>query len=176
MSIDNDEHLTDLRNAILRVFPDVVFEGKITRHDGAWLPELTEENAIHDDDMFLYEALKGHKWSDIPCQLLYDMPGAFVLLTNEALIAFMGAWLLCSLENLTGQNDVREYFIYTFGQENEAQIKDFTINLLRAFNAEQLAVLRLLLMEFSKSESSSFVRDHAHNAVKLIESLSIDPE
>ena len=52
-----DQHLTDLQNAILRAFPDVVFEGKITRHDGAWLPELTEENAIHDDDMFLYEAL-----------------------------------------------------------------------------------------------------------------------
>jgi hypothetical protein len=68
-----------------------VFEGKITRHDGAWLPELTEENAIHDDDMFLYEALTGHKWSDIPRRFLYDMAGAFVLLTNEALIAFMAA-------------------------------------------------------------------------------------
>src|SRR6267142_973174 len=173
MNIDNDEHLTDLKNAILRAFPDVVFEGKITRHDGAWLPELTEENAIHDDDMFLYEALKGHKWSDIPRQFLYDMAGAFVLLTSEALIAFMGAWLMCSLENLTGQNDVREYFIYTFGRKNEAQIKDFTISLLRAFNPEQLAVLCLLLAEFSKIESSNFVREHAHNAVKLIESLNL---
>lgn len=171
MGKDNDKHLTDFKNAILCAFPDVVFEGKITRHDGAWLPELTEENAIHDDDMFLYETLKGHKWSDIPRQFLYDMAGGFVLLTNEALIAFMGAWLMCSLENLTGQNDVREYFIYTFGRKNEGQIKDFTIGMLRAFNPAQLAVLRLLLMEFSKSESSSFVRENADNAVKFIDSL-----
>jgi hypothetical protein len=39
MSIDDDQHLSDLKNAILRAFPDVVFEGKLTRHDGAWLPE-----------------------------------------------------------------------------------------------------------------------------------------
>lgn len=175
MSIDDDQLLNDLKNAILRAFPDVLFEGKITRHDGAWLPELAEENAIHDDDMFLYEALKGHKWSDIPRQFLYDIPDGFVLLTKEALIAFMGAWLMCSLENLTGENGVREYFIYTFGRKKEGESKDFTIGLLRAFNPEQLAVLRLLLMEFSKSEPSNFVREHAHNAIKLIES-SIAPE
>lgn len=175
MSIDDDQQLRDLKTAILRAFPDVVFEGKVTRHDRAWVPELTEENAIHDDDMFLYEALKGHKWRDIPRQFLYDMPDGFVLLTNEALIAFMGAWLMCSVENLTGENGVREHFIYTFGRKEDGQSKDFTIGLLRAFNPEQFAVLRLLLAEFSKRESSNFVREHAHNALKLIESLS-DPE
>lgn len=176
MGQDNDEHLNSLKNAILSAFPDVVFEGKITRHDGAWLPELTEDNAIHDDDMFLYEALKGHKWSDIPRQFLYDMPDGFVLLTSEALIAFMGAWLTCSLENLTGQNDVREYVIYTFGRKEEGENKDFTRGMLRAFNQEQLAVLRSLLTEFSQSESSNFVREHADNAVSLIESLTTGVE
>ena len=176
MSIDHDQHLSDLKSAILRAFPDVTFAGKITRHDGAWLPELTEENAIHDDDMLLYEALKGHKWSDIPHQFLYQVPDGFVLLTNEALVAFMGAWLMCSLENLTGENRVREYFIYTFGRKKEAESKHFTTRMLRALNPEQLAVLRLLLAEFSKTESSEFVREHADSAVELIESLSIDPQ
>ena len=88
----------------------------------------------------------------------------------------MGAWLMRSLENPAGKNDVREYFIYTFGRNKEAQSKDFTISLLRAFNPEQLAVLRLLLGEFSKSEPSGLVRECAHNAVKLIDSLSIAPE
>ncbi|HSK44491.1 MAG TPA: hypothetical protein VLA83_11455 [Candidatus Binatia bacterium] len=178
MSIDNYERL---KNAILGAFPDVVFDGQITPHDGEW-PNAVTENAIYEgqviygDEKILYEGLKGHKWSDISRQFIEGMAIDFVLLTSEALVAFIAAWLMCSLENLTGENNEREHFIYTFGPNKDEQSRDFTISLLRAFNPEQLAVLRLLLAEFSKSESSSFVREHAHNAVKLIESLSIDPE
>jgi hypothetical protein len=180
-SIDTGEHLTHLRNAVLRAFPDVVFDGQITPHDGEWPNDLTE-NAIYEgqviygDEKILYEGLKGHKWSDISRQFIEGMAIDFVLLTSEALVTFIAAWLMRSLENLTGQNDVRNYFIYTFGLNKDEQSRDFTISLLRAFNPEQLAVLRLLLAEFSKSESSNFVREHAHNAMKLIESLSIGPE
>jgi hypothetical protein len=180
--MDTDEHLTDLQNAILRAFPDVVFDGQITPHDGEWPNEPTEEDAIYDgqviygDEMLLYEGLKGHKWSDIPREFIQGMAIDFVLLTSKALVAFIAAWLMCSLENLTGENDVRQHFIYKFGPNKDEQSRDFTISLLRAFNPEQLAVLRLLLAEFSKSESSSFVREHAHNAVKFIDNLSIGPE
>ena len=173
--------MTDLKNAILRAFPDVVFDGQITPHDGEWPDEVTEETAIYEgqviygDEMLLYEGLKGHKWSDIPREFIEGMATDFVLLTSEALVAFIAAWLMRSLENFAGKNDVRSDFINMLSPNRE-ESKELTIALLRAFNPEQLAVLRLLLMEFSKSESSSFVRDHAHNAVKLIESLSIDPE
>ena len=173
--------MTDLKNAILRAFPDVVFDGQITPHDGEWPDEVTEETAIYEgqviygDEMLLYEGLKGHKWSDIPREFIEGMATDFVLLTSEALVAFIAAWLMRSLENFAGNNDVRSDFINMLSPNRE-ESKELTIALLRAFNPEQLAVLRLLLMEFSKSESSSFVRDHAHIAVKLIESLSIDPE
>jgi hypothetical protein len=176
--MDTNEHLTDLQNAILRAFPDTMLDGQITPHDGEWPNEPREEDAIYDgqviygDEMILYEGLKGHKWSDIPRQFIQGMATDFVLLTSEALVAFIAAWLMCSLENLTGQNDVREHFIYTFGRNKDAEGTDFTISLLRAFNPEQLALLRLLLAEFSKSESSSFVSEHALNAVKFIDSLS----
>jgi hypothetical protein len=40
--VDTGEHLTDLKNAILRAFPDVVFDGQITPHDGEWPNDLTE--------------------------------------------------------------------------------------------------------------------------------------
>ena len=181
MSIDSHEHLTDLKNAILRAFPDIVFECKITPQDGEWPNDLTE-NAIYEgqviygDEKILYEGLKGHKWSDISRQFIEGMAIDFVLLTSEALVAFIAAWLMRSLENLAGQNDVREYFIHTFGGKKEGQSKEFTISLLRAFNPEQLTVLRLLLMEFYKSESSSFVREHANSAVKFIDSLSMGTE
>jgi hypothetical protein len=173
--------LTDLQNAILRAFPDVVLDGKITPHNGEWPNDLIESaiyegQVIYGDEKILYEGLKGHKWSDISRQFIEGMAIDFVLLTSEALVAFIAAWLMRSLENLTGENDVRNYFIYTFGLNKDEQSKNFTISLLRAFNPEQLAVLRLLFAEFSKSEPSSFVREHAHNAVKFIDRLSIGPE
>jgi hypothetical protein len=155
-----DEPLTDLKNAILRAFPDVVFEGKIAPHDGEWPDEVTEETAIYEgqviygDEMLLYEALKGHKWSDIPREFIQGMAIDFVLLTSEALIAFIAAWLMRSLENLTGKNDVRRDFISMFSPDRE-ESKELTIDLLRAFNPKQLAVLRLFFVEFSKSEPLS---------------------
>jgi hypothetical protein len=180
-TMSTDEHLADLQNAILREFPDVVFEGKITPHDGEWPNEPTEENAIYEgqviygDEMLLYEGLKGHKWSDIPRKFIEGMATDFVLLTSEALVAFIAAWLMRSLENFAGKNDVRSDFINMLSPNRE-ESKELTIALLRAFNPEQLAVLRLFFVEFSKSEPSSFAREHAHNAVRFIDSLSIGTE
>ncbi|HEY2168698.1 MAG TPA: hypothetical protein VGJ30_03675 [Candidatus Angelobacter sp.] len=176
MSIDNDEHLTDLQNAILRAFPDVVFEGQITPHDGEWPNEPTEHDiyegqVIYGDEMLLYEGLKGHKWSDIPREFIEGMVIDFVLLTSEALVAFIAAWLMRSLENLTGVNDVRRHFINMLSPDREKS-NELTKDLLGAFNPEQLAVLRLFFIEFSKNERSSFVRERADNAARLIERLS----
>jgi hypothetical protein len=174
------EHLIVLKTAILRAFPDVVFEGKITPHDGEWPNEPAEDDfcegqVIYGDEMLLYEGLKGHRWSDIPSEFIQGMASDYVLLTSEALVAFIAAWLMHSLENLTGENIVRDLFIFTFSSDRK-ESKEFTIGLLRAFNAEQLAVLRLLLVQFSNSESSNFVRVHAQNAVRFIDSLGIGTE
>lgn len=86
--VGHDERVTALRDAIVRVFPAVPYTGKITCHDGAWLPELTEENVIHDDDMFLYEGLYGRKWTDIPNRFVHEMPGEFVLLQMKPWSSF----------------------------------------------------------------------------------------
>ncbi|HEY2391858.1 MAG TPA: hypothetical protein VGK22_11855 [Candidatus Angelobacter sp.] len=173
-----DERLAHLQNAILRSFPDVVFDGPITHHDGEW-PEDIPENRIYEgqvlygDEMILYENLKGHKWSDISRQFIEGMAFDLVLLTSEALVAFIAAWLMCSLENLKGKNDVRSDFIYMI---TPAEDKDLMVNLLRAFKPEQLAVLRLLLVEFSKSDSSDYVREHALNGIKFVGGLSTGRE
>jgi hypothetical protein len=99
------------------------------------------------------------------------MTDEYVLLTSEALVAFIAAWLMCSLENLAGENHVRDLFIYKFSSDRE-ESKELTIDLLRAFNPEQLAVLRLFFVESSKNESSKYVREDALNAGKFIDSLS----
>jgi hypothetical protein len=168
-----DERLSALRDSIVRVFPSIPFEGQVTYHDGAWLPELTEKNAIHDDDKFLYEALSGRKWSDVSRDFVYAMPGEFVLLTDEALIAFLAAWLVHSLENFDGRNEVREMFVYAFSPIGTT--RDSRVKRLRALNFDQRALVRSLLVEFGQRERSDFIRRHAASAVELIDSFDLSP-
>jgi hypothetical protein len=168
-----DERLTALRDSIVRVFPSIPYTGQVTPHDGAWLPELTEENAIHDDDMLLYEALHGRKWSDVPRDFIYAMAGDFVLLTDEALVAFLAAWLVRSLENIDGKNWVREMFVYSFSPIGTMPTRDLIVKHLRALNLDQRALVRALLVEFGQRERSEFIRRHAASAVELIDSLNL---
>lgn len=177
MSADKEElkrvndKISHLRMAIQRAFPAVPYTGSITRHDGAWLPELTEENAIHDDDEFLCEALKGRKWTDVPKDFLYAMPGDFVLLTEQALVAFLAAWLMSSLENIEGDNLVRECLVYAFSPTGVTPTADFIRTHLRALSPEQQAVVRSLLEEFSRAEHSDYIRKQATDAVEFIDNF-----
>ena len=182
MSIDSQqqgfehERVRGLRDAIRRSFPVVLYVGKITNCDGAWLPELTEENAIHDDDKFVYEALKGRTWPDIPKQFLRNEPDGFVLLTDEAFVAYLAAWLMCALDDMDGENNVREFLIYAMSPSHDQQ-RDITpvkIRRLKLLNSEQRATIRSLLTEFAERERSSFIRRFATNAVELIDRAGLD--
>ncbi len=181
MCADHEKHeqesgrIVTLSDAIRRTFPAVAYTGKITRHDGIWLPELTAENAIHDDDEFVYEALKDRKWTDVSKTFLHEQPDGFVLLTNEALVAFLAAWLMCSLDDIDGENNVREFLIYAFSPSGMSPNIDFKVSLLRALSPDQRSVVRLLLAEFAQGEASDFVREYAATAVRLIDSLPAAP-
>lgn len=171
-----EERITLLRNAIRRSFPVVAYEGRITNCDGAWLPELTEENAIHDDDKIVYEALTGRTWPDIPKEFLRKEPDGFVLLTNEALVAYLAAWLMCALDDMDGENIVREFVIYSFSPSHDQQ-PDMTpekIRKLRLLNSEQRATVRSLLAQFGELEPSSFLRRFSISALELIDRVVSD--
>ena len=58
--------------------------------------------------MFVYEALNGRIWPDIPKEFLRREPDGFVLLTDGTLVAYLPAWLMCALDDMDGENVVRE--------------------------------------------------------------------
>jgi hypothetical protein len=163
------ERLAALRDSVPRIFPPVVYQGRVTRFDGEWLPELTEENALLDDDKFLYEALLGRQWTEIPKEFIYAMAGDFVLLTHEALVAFLPAWMMCALEDITGENRVREMFVYSFSPEEQHRLGEYKLRRLRALNPDQRSLVRSLLLEFAHLEPDGFIREHASAGVKFID-------
>lgn len=170
-SDEEDQQIATLRNAIEQAFPAATYTGPITRHDGAWLPELTEENALLDDDKFLYEALKDQKWTGLPKVFLQEEePNGYLLLNEQAFAFYLAAWLVCSLEDIDGENTVREYLIYAFSPGPVEWNNDFKMKLLRALNPEQRAVLRLLMIEFARREASKYIRQHAVAAISFIDS------
>jgi hypothetical protein len=167
-----DERISALRESIRRLFPAEPYTGKVTRYDGEWAPE-DDNKALLDDDQVLYEALNGRRWTEVPTQLLRNQPDGLPLLTDEAYVAFLPAWLMCSLENIHGQNEVRNFVVYNFAPRPEMMpdMTEFTVDRLRVLNPEQRLAIRSLLAEFAKQEASSNIRNLASQAVALIDGL-----
>ena len=168
------ERIASLRRAIRRAFPAIDYEGEITRHDGAWLPELTEENGMYDDEMFLYKAVKGHRWTDVAKDYLINAPDDFCLLSQKSLGAYLGAWLECSLDEIDGENRVREYLIYSFSRTGTSGLNsdiERVSELLSGLSAEQRHVLLELLKEFAQQEPSQYIREHAASAVDIVDNI-----
>ncbi|HSE50453.1 MAG TPA: hypothetical protein VLA96_14700 [Terriglobales bacterium] len=155
-----------LRDSIRRSFPAEAYTGRITRYDDADNPEM-------DDEKELYKALSGRKWTEVPKELLRSQPDGYELLTEEAFAAFLAAWLMDSLENIDGENEVRNFLVYAFSPR-EGLIPDMTgfkIQRLRCLSPEQRQTLRLLLSEFVERERSSYQKKLASAAVALIDGL-----
>src|SRR5215467_3298005 len=95
----NDE----LRNSIQRAFPAETYGGQITSSD----EELDDPEL--DEEKYLYEALKGKRWTEIRQEVLDNKPDGYLRLTDEAFVVYLAAWLIRSLDDIDGKNEVRDF-------------------------------------------------------------------
>jgi hypothetical protein len=148
-----------VREQIRREFPDTVFLGKITPVDGRSDDEFDEERD-------LFEVLSGRKWSDIPRSFLERNPDGFVLLVDNAFVAFLPAWLSFSLTN----DEVRELLVYAFSPHvhGSDEWKKCTDRRLRSLAAAQRAVLLEVLKLHLETEPSRSIKEHAQKAVDYV--------
>jgi hypothetical protein len=144
----NDQPLSELRERVRREFPAQVYTGKITNYDN----ELDDPN--RDDEKIVYDALIGKRWTEIPNDFLRAQPDGHLFLTDEAFLSFIAAWLLGSLEDVDGENPVREFLAYFFSSPG------FFMYRLRLLTPTQRDVVRSILTQVSLCESSSFIRRH----------------
>ncbi len=171
--LQQDKRLAALYESIRHAFSSEPYTGRITPYDGKWASELNENDADLDDDRALYEGLKGRRWTEVPSKLVYDLPDGLPLLTDQAFVAFLPVWLVCSLENIDEENEVRNFVVYNFSPRPE-MVPDmtwFTLNRVKVLNQEQRETLRVLLMEFTERGTSPFVKALAVKAIALIDDL-----
>jgi|tagenome__1003787_1003787.scaffolds.fasta_scaffold20452846_2 hypothetical protein len=153
--------ITALGESIRRSFPPETQTGQITHSDDSDNPDIDEERDLQN-------ALSGRKWTDVPKELLQAQPDGYELLTDEAFVAFLPAWLMHSLENIDGENEIREFVIYAFSPD----MTSFKMQRLRCLSLDQRLTLRSLLAEFAERESSPYLRKLASEAVALIDNLA----
>jgi len=59
---------------------------------------------------------------------------------------------MCSLENMEGENEVRDFVVYAFSpiHERYALIEEIHLNRIKSLNPQQRLTLRSLMTEFAK--------------------------
>jgi len=168
-----NEQISRLRESIRRAFPAEPYVGKVTEYDDELSSELREDQAILDEDQYLFRALKGAKWTEVPKQLLENLPDGYELLSDEAFVAFLPAWLARALDDMDSENDVRNFVVYAFSPKTDMvpDTTDRILGRLRLLSSEQRSVVRSLLVEFCERGTAPFVRALAVKAVALIDKL-----
>ncbi len=174
VTVNKDNRSTvDLRESIRRAFPEEPYTGKVTPNDREWEPEFNERNAILDDDKAVYEALRGRRWTDVSESLFKQQPSALSLLTDEAFLAFLPAWLDRSLMNPDEENETRDFLVYEFSPQGDMvpDLTSFKLHRIHLLSAEQRGTVRSILSEFTRRGTSPFVADLAAKAVALFDTL-----
>jgi len=168
---NNERHDTDilsradaLRESVIANFPALSFRGEVTPVDGEWTRENTE------DEKALYETLKGRSWKQVPPEFVNSHPDGLNFVTDKAFCCFLPAWLLQTLQNLDGENEVRDFAVYMFNPKHEGNDPPAMIfRRLALLSPEQRKVARSFMEFFSEAESSGFVRTRAARAVSRID-------
>jgi hypothetical protein len=169
---EQDKRVADLIDSIRRSFPAMRYTGDVTQYDAKLddsdFYDIKPDPDVPDfwDEKELRDAFKGRCWTDVSPELLYRHPDGYVLLTDQAFVAFLPAWLTCSLEDMDEENEVRNFLAYTFSN---------TLRQFRLLNLEQRLIVRSILAEFSQRGTGSFVRDLLAKTIVFIDSLDNHP-
>jgi hypothetical protein len=145
-----------LRTQMRAAFPDVAYAGAITPADGKTGQDYDEHEA-------LYNALHDKPWSQIPAAFIRGNAHGLVLLTAEAFVAYLPAWLN---EGLVSP-EVAEVMVYTF-YPDPAKNRDHMDQRMHAMSSPQSEVLAAFLAYCSQTTTSGFLKDHATQALEYV--------
>jgi len=142
--------LDEFRTRLIHAFPAEPFLGSVSAHDDC------------DEGIALRSYLPGKRWTDVTADFVEFNSGSLPLLESPALVAFLPAWLLRSIEMLPEKGGISEsapseftiYFLCP-GDPEDGWNADRTAELVRLFNVEQ----RTAVCDFLSAVKERFARD-----------------
>lgn len=136
------------RQRLLRAFPPEPFDGLISSHDEC------------DEGIALRQELPGKGWDEIPPAFLDFNSGSLPLLEPRALVAFLPAWLLRSVETVSDQWEsvLAEFTMYFLcpGNADEGWDEKSIAELVALFDAAQRSVIGDFLLMIAENDKLSY--------------------
>jgi hypothetical protein len=125
------------RRRLMDDFPPLPFNGVVSTHDEC------------DDGIHLRRELSGKRWDELSHEVLFHGSIALPLLEPDALVAFLPAWLLRSLETSALDDpivlEITLYFLCP-GSEDEGWDETSINDLIRLFNSAQRDAVAYFLL------------------------------
>jgi Family of unknown function (DUF6714) len=149
-----------LRREIHEAFPAAAFGGAVTLADG-------ETNDDFSDERALYDAFHGKRWTEIPVSFVVSFAYALPLLTKDAFVSFLPAWLDTALSN----SEVRDALLHSLAKEIGAETSSFMKGRVSNLNDQQMKSLVQVLEHTVKVEAGKSMAGEAQLALKFVRSL-----
>jgi hypothetical protein len=123
------------RQKLIHAFPPRPFYGRVSTHREC------------DDGIALIDELPGKRWDEVPAAFVEFNSGSLSLLEPAALVAFLPAWLLLSMETVIEQSVLAEFTMYFLcpGSEDEGwQEEELQARVALFDSAQRTAVAEFL--------------------------------
>jgi hypothetical protein len=148
----------DFRQTLRRAFPPVPFYGLVSTHDEC------------DEGIALRQELPGKRWDEIPAAFVDFNSGSLPLLEPRALVAFLPAWLLRSMETVRDQSEsvLAEFTMYFLcpGSEDEGWDEKSIAKHAALFDAHQRAAIRDFLHRIAEDEALPYWHPYVEYGLK----------
>jgi hypothetical protein len=135
--------LEKFRAQLISAFPPQPFYGQIAAC------ECGECNALRQE-------LRGKRWDQIPSEFVDFNSGSLPLLEPDALVAFLAAWLLRSMEKLDAKSVLAEftqYFLCPGSDDEDGWNETRIVEMVKLFDSAQRSLVCVFLQQFDSAHA-----------------------
>ena len=141
---------------LIAAFPPQPFHGLVSTHDEC------------DDGIHLRRELPGKRWDELSNEVLFHGAIALPLLEPDALVAFLPAWLLRSMETFDRRSIVLEFTVYFLcpGNEDEGWNEKRIVERVGLFNIAQRRVVERFLQAILNDQQMQEFHSYAEHGLR----------
>jgi hypothetical protein len=141
---------------LIGAFPPQPFHGLVSTHDEC------------DDGIALRRELSGKRWDELSPEVVFHGSIALPLLEPDALIAFLPAWLLRSVEIFHRENMVLEFTLYFLcpGSERDGWNENRIAEIVGLFDVAQREVVVRFLRAIMDDQQMREYHSYAEHGVR----------